>query len=207
MATDAEPDSEEATRWSPWAIAAAVLLALLFGVILVAGVRGCLSLDPQEAAKREEERKKKEEEEKKKKQEFDIANPVVLPSEPKSPAQYVKPGHWATATQRIRANYRDFVGESRTAVVDKQGIPYPVNQTPFDLRTLRPVALSKGQPKNIENTFFVPQTNERVDYASEIVERGLGFTIPIPRLQLTRMPSFQYHFVILAKAIRRRGRF
>ena len=53
------PKPQEATKWSPWAIAAAILLALLFGVIVVAGVRGCLTVDPKEAARLEEERKKK----------------------------------------------------------------------------------------------------------------------------------------------------
>lgn len=199
MATDADPESDESTKWSIWAIAAGVLLAMLFGAILVAGIRGCATLDPKETARLEAERKKKEEEEKKKKTEFEIAPPVVLPSEPTSAAQYVKPGHWATATQKMRSNFREFVGESRTAVVDKQGIPYPVNQTPYNLVTFRPVALAKAQPKNIENTFFVPQTSESVQFSAEIVERGLGLRIDVPLMPLSRMPSFQYHFVILAK--------
>ena len=99
----------------------------------------------------------------------------------------------------MRANYRDFVGESRTAIVDNQNNPYPVDRTPFVLRSMRPVALSKGQPKNIETTFFVPQTNQPVRLSPELVERGLGLTIAPPPTRLTRMPSYQYHFVVLAK--------
>ena len=38
---------------------------------------------------------------------------VVQPGEPKSEAQAMKPGHWATGTQRMRAIYQDFVGEER----------------------------------------------------------------------------------------------
>ena len=87
------PEADKSTKWSPWAIAAAVLLAVLFGVIAVAGVRGCLYIDPQEAARLQEERKKKEEAEKKKELEVRVDDPVVQPGEPKSPAQYVKPGH------------------------------------------------------------------------------------------------------------------
>lgn len=200
MATDAEPEADEVTKWSPWAIAAAVLLALLFGGILIAGVRGCMTLDPQELARLEEERKKKEEEEKKKKKEdFDIGFPVILPTEPKSPAQFVKPGHWATSTQQMRANYNDLVGESQTFVVDKEKLALLVNQTPFEVRTLRPVTLTKGQRKNLENTIYVPLTNEGVYFSSEVTERGLGIRIGRGPTQLTRMPSFQYHFVILAK--------
>ena len=200
MATDAEPEDDEVAKWSTWAIAAAVLLALLFGGIVIAGVRGCMTLDPQELAKLEEERKKKEEEDKKKKKDdFDISFPVILPSEPNSPGQYVKPGHWATSTQQMRANYNDLVGESQTFVVDKQGLPYLINQTPFELRTIRPVTLTKGQRKNLENTLFVPMTDQGIYFSSEITERGLGLRIPKPPVQLSRMPSFQYHFVILAK--------
>lgn len=198
MATDPELDSEDAAKWSPWAIAAAVLLAILFGAILVAGVRGYMSIDPQEAARLEEERKKKEEAEKKEKKEYNFDYPVVQPGEPKAPSQYVKPGHWSTDSQRMRFNYRDFVGESRTVLIDNQNNPFPVDRTPFVLRSVRPVALSKGQPKNIENIFFVPQVNQPVKLSTEVVERGLGTTIPSVT-PLVRMPPFQYHFVVLAK--------
>ena len=61
MSTDAEPDTDERTKWSPWALAAAVLLLVMFGVIAVGTLRGCFYIDPQEAAKREDDRKKKEE--------------------------------------------------------------------------------------------------------------------------------------------------
>jgi hypothetical protein len=199
MSTDTELEEDDAPKWSPWAIVAAALLALMFGGIIIAGVSSYFYVDPQEAAKLEEERKKKEEEDKKKEDEITFRPPVILPSEPKSPLQFVKPGHWATSTQRMRANYRDFIGESRTVIVDKQKLPYTVTDTPFQLFTLRPVALSKGQPKNIENTFFVPQTNALVYFYSEYSERGLGLAIPPQYTQLTRMPSFQYHFVVLAK--------
>ena len=51
---------DERTKWSPWAIAAAILLLLIFGVIAVGTLRGCFFVDPQEAAKIAEEKKKKE---------------------------------------------------------------------------------------------------------------------------------------------------
>src|SRR5688500_5399497 len=108
MATDTE-ELEEASKWSPWAIAAAVLLLLMFGMIAVGTVRGCFTVDPKEQAKLEAE-KKKLAAEKEKKREFDIEFPVVQPSEPESPIQPVKPGHWAATSQKMRANFRDFVG-------------------------------------------------------------------------------------------------
>jgi len=197
MSTDSE-ELDERTKWSPWAIAAAALLVVLFGVIAFGTLRGCFYVDPQEAAKREEELKKKEEEEKKK-AEFNIAPPVVQPSEPESPVQAVKPGHWVTSSQRMRANYRDFVGDSRTSIINQQKNPYPVSQTPFVLRASRPVLLTKGRPKATESTLFIPQTNKRIELATTLEERGLGLSISQPSTRLTRMPSYQYHFVVLAK--------
>ena len=74
----------------------------------------------------------------------------------------MKPGHWATASQEMRANYRDFVGDSRVSVVNSQNRPYPVANTPFDVRASRPVLLTKGRPKTTESTFFVPQTGQPI---------------------------------------------
>ena len=54
-------DDDERTTWSLWAIVAAAVLVLLFGVIAVGTLRGCFYTDPQEAAKTEEEEKKEEE--------------------------------------------------------------------------------------------------------------------------------------------------
>ena len=54
-------DDDERTKWSLWAILAAAVLVLLFGVIAVGTLRGCFYTDPLEAAKTEEEKKKEEE--------------------------------------------------------------------------------------------------------------------------------------------------
>ena len=75
-----------------------------------------------------------------------VADRACRPS-PKSPLPPVKPGHWATASQEMTANYRDFVGDSRLSIVDSQNRPYPVANTPFDVRASRPVLLTKGRPK------------------------------------------------------------
>jgi hypothetical protein len=198
MSTVPEPDIDERTRWSVWALAAAALLLLLFGAIAFGTLRGCFYLDPQEAAKREEERKKKEKE-KEEKQDFKISYPVLQPAEPETAIQYAKPGHWATASQKMQANYRDFVGDSRVAVVNAKQVPYPVTNTPFVLRANRPVLLTKGRPKSTESTFFVPQTDDPIHVAVELEERGLGIPLAPLRTQITEMPSYQYHFAVLAK--------
>jgi len=203
MSTDTETD--ERSKWSPWAVAAAALLVMLFGVIAFGTMRGCLFVDPQEAAKREEERKKKAEADKNKKDDFVIKSPVVEPAEAETPFQYVKPGHWATASQKMRANVRDFVGDSRTSITDSRNNAFPVDDTPYVLRARRPVLLTKGREKSTETTFFVPQAEQANRLTTQLDERGLG--IPAVRLmsRLTRMPSYQYHLVVLAKEASRYG--
>jgi hypothetical protein len=195
MSSDTE-ELDERTKWTPWAIAAAAVLVLLFGVIAFGTLRGCFYVDPEDAAKLEEEKKK--EEEKKEKAEFNISPPVVLPSEAETPVQPVKPGHWVSTSQRMRANYRNFVGDSKLSIVNRQEKAYAVGNTPFVLRASRPVLLAKGRPKATESTLFIPQTDQSVNLATTLQERSLGFAIGQPSTRLTRMPSYQYHFVVLA---------
>ncbi len=115
------------------------------------------------------------------------------------PLPPVKPGHWATASQKMRANYRDFVGDSRLSIVNSQNRPFAVAGTPFHVRSSRPVLLSKGRPKATETTFFVPQASQTINLSLELEERGLGSGPPQARTPLMPMPSYQYHFVVLAK--------
>ena len=123
-----------------------------------------------------------------------------MPSEPKAPLPLVKPGHWETASQEMRANYRDFVGDSRLSIVDTQNRPYPVAKTPFNVRASRPVLLTKGRQKSTETTFFVPEVgqNSQSRDGARRARPGL-WRLPQPRTPLTPMPSYQYHFVVLAK--------
>ncbi len=202
MSTDTEPDIDERAKWSLWAIAAAALLVLLFGVIAVGTLRGCFVVDPEEAAEREDEKKKKDAE-KKKKDDFEIWPPVVQPAEAGSPL-FVKPGHWSAASQRMRANYRDFVGDLRLAVVNAKNDPYPIAQTPYVLAARRPVLLTRGRPKATDSTFFVPETAKAIRLATQLEERGLGMRLNSAS-SLSVMPSYQYHFVVLAKESSRYG--
>jgi hypothetical protein len=199
MSEGAEPTPESRGKWSPWAIAAALLLLLIFGVIAVGTLRGYFFVSAEDAAKQEEENKKKEEEEKKKKSEFVISTPIVMPSEPKSQQPYAKPGHWEATSQSMTANYRDFVGDTRLSVVNNESQPYPIAKTPFALRASRPVLLSKGRPKNTETTVLIPEQVQNLYLNNELDERGLGYGMPPIHTKVTAMPSYQYQFVILAK--------
>ncbi len=199
MSNDATPDADERHKWSPWAIAAAALLLLMFGVIAVGTIRGCF-FGQSEQADDAGDKKKKEETEKKKKPDFVIDSPVVLPSEPNVPTPPVKPGHWATASQKMTANYRDFVGDSRLTIADNQNRPYAVASTPFYVRSSRPVLLSKGRPKATQTTFFAPQSGQTVRMVLDLEERGLGAGPQQGFTKLAPMPSYQYNFVVLAKS-------
>jgi len=198
MTADVQTETDEPRKWSPWAIAAAVLLLMMFGVIAVGMIRGCFVAESPQAAD-EAEKKKKDETEKQEKAPFNIDPPVVLPSEPKVASPPVKPGHWAVASQTMRANYRDFVGDSNLSIVNNQNRPYPVAGTPYFVRASRPVLLSKGKPKSTETTFFFPQPAQPVHILLDLEERGLGALPQQARTQLALMPSYQYHFVVLAK--------
>ncbi len=199
MSEGTETTPERRGKWSPWAIAAAILLLLIFGVIAVGTFRGYFFVSAEDAAKQEEEQPKHADEEKKQKPDFDISTPIVMPSEPKSNQPFAKPGHWEATSQSMTANYRDFVGDSRLSVVDKDGKPYAIANTPFELRASRPVLLSKGRPKSTETTVLIPEQIQSVYLNNELDERGLGYGMPPIRTKVTVMPSYQYNFVVLAK--------
>ena len=205
MSADETAIDDERSPWSPWAIAAVALLLLVFGVIVVGTVRGCFFVDPTQVSKEELEKKKKEEEEKKKKGEFTIDPPIVMPSEPKVPLPVAKPGHWQTTSQRMTANFRDFVGDSRVSIVNNQNQPFPIARTPFTMRTNRPVLLTKARPKNTEAILLVPEATQQVFLNNELEERGIGYGLPPIRTPLTPMPSYEYNFVVLAKEPSRYG--
>jgi hypothetical protein len=184
----------------------AVWLWIVALLLAVAGITGIVTWynqppeEPDAVAERDAEAKKKQEEaEKKKLQDFDIALPEVEPSEPKADRQFVKPGHWTSANQRVTANFQDFVGQSSSSVNRNLNDPYPIDRAPFFLRSVRPIVLSKGRPKEIDATFLVPNTSGEMELATGLAERGFGVSVRPSPAPLARMPSYQYHFVILAK--------
>jgi hypothetical protein len=193
------PETQKRKPVALWWFAAA-LMALALGGAGIVVWRTWTPEDPEVAAEREAEAKQKQEEaEKKKLEDFEIASPAVQPSEPKADHQFVKPGHWTSATERMTANFADFVGQSNVTIVKGQNDVYPVDHTQFQLRSTRPVTLSKGRPKEIDSTFLAPLAKDEMQLATELTERGFGATARPSPAPLTRMPSYQYHFVILAK--------
>jgi hypothetical protein len=166
------------------------------------GCGGC-SRDPLAKKKAEEEKRKKEAEElekKKPKDPFEFGKLVVEPWDETTGAAAVKPGHWTSASQLMKANNEDFHGELDLDVADKSGRPVFVDRTRFQMTMSRPVALSKGRDKRIEATFITPAQSDGIHVQTSLRRRGSGapaggnFTTAC-----TAMPSYQYYFVILAK--------
>lgn len=182
------------------------LAAGVAGLVLAGLVIGALLYwypeDSQDAdAVSEAELEQRQQEEQQKKLGYEITNLTVQPGVPGARPQLAKPGHWATVTQRIQMQWGDFVGQWRTAIVDARGATHAVSRTPFLLQSTRPVTLTKGRPKRIETTCFVPQIagDDEAGLAIELRERGLGLDIRPPATPLVPMPSYQYYFVVLAK--------
>lgn len=176
----------------------------------ITGCSGCRQETPQERIAREqqekEERERKEEERRKaeqakkeKKHDFEIKPLVSKPSELNVVRSLVKPGHWMTATQEMRANYFDWAGESSLRVVDDRQRPYPIEKTPFQLASSRPVQLAKGQSRHIESLFLVPHATKKLFVDSRLRERNYGSQVHSELAPLTAMPPYQYFFVVLAK--------
>jgi hypothetical protein len=194
-----QPTRPKRSIW-PW-LAAAVVGATALALVAFAWQQQTGG-DPLTSAQEQAEAdaKKKEEEEKQKEQESDpqVERLVILPGDAKSQTQALKPGHWATGSQRMRAVYEDFVGQQDTSVVNSQGEPYSVDGTPLVLESTRPVTLAKGQPKEIDSTFLTPQVPRAIRVREELVERGFGRSLQT-QAPVARMPSYQYYFVVLAK--------
>jgi hypothetical protein len=203
-----------------WMVAA-LLLALFVTVAI--GLRGCGEVDPvaeaEKRAAREEEEKRKKEEQKR------LANFYlgVMRPQPNQSEQVVegtapqlrdvKPGHWITTLQDVRANNFDFVGEFETTVVDHRGLPVDLERTAHQLATARPVALPKSQTKYLEATLFIPYRPDliaqRVHDITNPADRAMidqrlrsrigGGDVQRQTAIFNYMPDYQYHFVVLAR--------
>lgn len=177
-----------------------LFIALCALALAVPGCRGCTGGGGQQQSEAEDEQEQEDEEEKRKEQDFVIGRPTPQPNQAEAPSMLVKPGHWTTSTQSMKANYDDWVGESTQQVTNRQGDPIPIDRTRFSVRSQRPVALSKGQEKSIETTFFVPPAEGGISLRMTLSERG-GLGIWGPDIQpVTKLLPHQYYFLVLAAA-------
>lgn len=113
-----------------------------------------------------------------------------------------KPGHWVSAHQRMTASTADFQGTIRTSVLDLSNRPIPTEMTSHVLTTSRPIALSLGEPKDIELMFYIPRRlgveastvtleHRLLDRRNQIVETQGG--------SVSLMPEYRFFHVVLSQ--------
>lgn len=180
------------------------LVLMLLLAFVLPGCRGCFQpdLDPAARKKKEDEEKKKE----KPKPDFDVGRLQILWQDEGSTRNLVKAGHWMTANQRMKANNFDFHAELESAANDRNRQPIPVQNTAFRMTTSRPVVLPKGQTRDLETTFFIPQvlpSSDSMNPATVWLRNTLrarrgGREVYGADEPTTMMPSYQFFFVVLA---------
>jgi len=117
----------------------------------------------------------------------------------------VKPGHWTTTIQEMKANYEDFIGQSSTTLVNSRRQPVTLEHTNFSFQSTRPVALAKGRAKRIESELFIPEQSKGTGVQASLKDRNSGNDKPFGQPQLRKMPSYQYFVIVLSKEISRYG--
>ncbi len=162
-------------------------------------------VDEEEAKKRLEDKA----EQKKPKPEFEFTNLSVLTSDDAPIKTAIKPGHWVTITQRLRANKFDFAARLESAVTDRNGQPHPLEHTPFAMRMSGPALLPKGQTKQFDTNIFIPRRSS-IENNPYLLESRLlarrGSREVNRKIQPTvAMPGYQYYFIVLAREPDRYG--
>lgn len=141
----------------------------------------------------------------KKKDDYEVQRPLPQPNEEETPLLLTKPGHWMFVVQRMKSNYTDFVGETTQQAIDIEGQPLRIPDTPFAVRSERPVALSPGLEKRVETIVYTPPGSQKVGIRSVVRQRGGGPLVTNSPLSMVRMRPHQQHFVVLAKESNRYG--
>lgn len=201
----------------------AALLGLVLAIASSAGCSGCRSQNaaaPKTAAqkkaaeeKKAADEKAKEEEElarlkkKEKKPDYELAKLTSYPDDPDQVQNFVKPGHWVTMTEQLRANNFDMSAEFELSATDRDGKPYLVEETDFHLRLARPIGLPKGQLRTLELTTYVPraaraegaQEVRRVWFDGRLLEARNSKLLGESREATTAMEAHEHFLVVLAR--------
>lgn len=116
---------------------------------------------------------------------------------------YVKPGHFASVMQTLKANNFDFPGMLHTFPTDANGNPLDVYKTNYRVSMFRPASLPKGQAKFIESIFYLPQrenfaTQGRYNMRVELLSSRGGAAAASDSAMGTSMRDHEYFIVVLA---------
>ncbi len=194
-------------RAGPFRATRAGLLLLLAACLALPGCRGCWGgSDPAEEKKQEEDaearaKKKKKEEDPFAFEPLATLPPVLDPSQPKEKrlAFWYKPGHWIPTVLTGKANKEDFIGQMEQQVLDLGGDPMPLEAVPYELVFVREISMPRGQEKSFASVLFFPATQPTARAVCRIkTRRGGRSLLDAAPVLLQRMPSYQYHFVVLS---------
>ncbi len=190
--------------WLGWLVLLGACLVVISGC---GGCGGCRR-DPAEALKEQQEeeaRKRAEQAKPKPKPDFERFHLRTRPhdlapvAKDRSPLEPIKPGHFTSATMAAKANNFDFLGELELVPADPTGEALPLRAAPFELASTRQIALSKGAWKLFETSFYVPVTSRAVQVAWRLrARRGRSLAVQSTH-GLWQIPSYQYHWVVLAR--------
>ena len=164
------------------------------------GCGGCRKTPQQlqaEREKREAERLARERQ--KKKPDVELGKLVSLPCESNADFCEYKPGHWTATTLPAKANNFDVLGDLEMTVVDRRDRPIGLLGMPYTSTGSREVAMPKGQAKLLQSVLYVPPTGLDAFASGRINARKGGGGAYQKLHLLKRMPSYQYHFVVLAR--------
>jgi hypothetical protein len=111
-----------------------------------------------------------------------------------------KVGHWTgVSLESAVANDYDFVGDMEVMALDGKLQPMPLPASPFNLTIFRLAALPKGQPKTLDSVLYIPpDAKESIISCRLNASRGGSMVLEKGPI-LKRMPSYQYHFVVMAR--------
>ncbi len=188
------------------------LVTGLFAAGLMLALPGCGGCRRTATNQNNQQDKEKDEDEEKEKPKPDfefkykegdaVVGMTVLPGDV---TNGVKPGHWMSLSQPVKANNFDFAGELSSAAVDNNRRPLNLERTPYRMQMTRPVALPKGQRKHLEITVFLPRREKdtggkRANLLAELRARNTGRMVMPPVFDATTtMEPHQYYLVALAK--------
>lgn len=175
---------------------------------MVVGCRGCT---PAQQSKKETP---EEIEARKKKQRLVADELRTLPFATEVPANFIKPGHWYQARNKLKANFGD---ESLTATLsiinrERKQIAYVPNSVPIEFN--RHVSLVVGQEKAIDLKIFQPEQTGNIGIGDDTTDpnekastkirtiysqRGIGTPILEEEFPSRLLDGYQYNLVVLSK--------
>ncbi len=193
--------SESGIRSGPFLCWALCVLAALMLVATTAGCSGCHRLPWAKNVTNEEEENLKKKTERPK-DPFELERLVVLPNEQDMPKNLIKPGHWVSAVQQMKASNDDFVGQLYATCVGGNDQLLELERSRYRVQFVRPASLPKGQTKQFELIYFVPRLpageSRQVRLQSVLTTRA-GVRQHFPNSEpAMRLKPHQYHFVVLS---------